>query len=84
MTPPKYEWKPYNGRSGGSVLWAGRVRLCHVAWSALNREETKPWRVEVFLPGIKPKEGTDRFATPEEAKARAEQIANTWFEWLGE
>lgn len=81
---PRLTWvKDEAQYASGEHGMLGKVKCFDFCWSPYRRrgEDTPPWALSCGLPGIKDRIG--HFATPEEAKERAEQVLRTWLNWTG-
>lgn len=78
------EWRKKEHKyAHGSYLNIGRVTaVASYDWNPAKRDDPKPWKLHVALPGLTFKEGFTHTATEEEAKAQIERAVDRWLEWL--
>lgn len=82
MKKGTWERNPSKYGGGGELYRVGKIILASVFWEGGSRDavDHKPWAVGLELPSIKRLDV--RYATIDEAKARAEHAVETWFKWV--
>ncbi len=84
ITTKEFRWiAPTQRFASGEECHIGKIKVGYLSRS-VTRNDPKPWRAHLTLPGIEMKEGTTSFETTDAAKRRIETAVNTWFKWLGE